>query len=233
MSKRSELRRIHKENIQLEAENNRLKDYYQSLEKEVEKTRMLHHDIRKHIEVLHTLMLSIEQESDTYHVIQDLTDKMNDIIPVTYVKHTVLNAVITNKMQVCINNKIKFQPEIHNFSTVAMKDCDVVVLFSNLLDNAIEECLRLPKDAQKRIELKSGVHANNTILLCRNTTNKSKSHFQNTHIKTEKNDDFAHGLGLQILEELLESYDATLSITIEEGMFQSSILFPNKEGVSC
>ncbi len=224
MLQRIRMRRIRKENEKLESENAKLKEHYDTLLKQVQETRKLHHDIRKHRDVLHVMIEEMNRENEIYNSAQELEMKMEAMLPMTYANHTVLNAVIVNKVQECKALDVDIQVEIHAFEEVEMKDSDIVVLFANLLNNAIEECQRLEETIERKIELKCRKKAGNVILICSNTTGKKE--FTPKNVETEKEDTFIHGLGLKILEEMLETYGANVEITIQDGVFQSIIMLP-------
>ncbi len=224
MLQRIRMRRIRKENEKLESENAKLKEHYDTLLKQVQETRKLHHDIRKHRDVLHVMIEEMNRENEIYNSAQELEMKMEAMLPMTYANHTVLNAVIVNKVQECRALDVDIQVEIHAFEEVEMKDSDIVVLFANLLNNAIEECQRLEETIERKIELKCRKKAGNVILICSNTTGKKE--FTPKNVETEKEDTFIHGLGLKILEEMLETYGANVEITIQDGVFQSIIMLP-------
>lgn len=221
------MRRVRKENEKLEQENAKLKEHYNTLLQQVQETRKLHHDIRKHRDVLHVMIEELDQETKMYNSAQALEMKMEAMLPTTYANHTVLNAVIVNKVQDCRELGIDIQVEIHGFEEVEMKDSDIVVLFANLLNNAIEECQRLEETIEKKIELKCRKKAGNVILICSNSTGKKE--FTPKKVETEKEDTFIHGLGLKILEEMLETYGANVEINIQDGVFQNIIMLPVRE----
>lgn len=220
-------KQLQKENKILQEKNNQLKGYYRSLEEQVTNTRKIHHDIRKHMDILHTLINNIDKDNNIHTSFQNLSDKIEHTTSLVYVDHPVLNAIISNKSQLCKEHNIIFHVEIHNFSHAYMKDSDLVILFSNLLDNAIEECLRLDSNSKPKINLKCGKYANNIILICQNSTNKISVDTK-IPIPTEKSDTFTHGLGRSIIKEMLEDYQGSFETTITNGYFQSTILLPER-----
>lgn len=221
-------RQLQKENKLLQEKNAQLKKYYLSLEEQVLSTRKVHHDIRKHMDILHLLIDNIDKDNNIHKSFQQLTEKVEHVSPLVYVSLPVLNAIISNKAQICKEHNIVFNIEIHNFSHDYMKDSDLVILFSNLLDNAIEECLRLDRIAipSPTIELKCGKYAGNIILISQNTTNKTE--ISSAKLKTEKADTFIHGLGLSIIEEMLDDYQGSIDTNIIDGYFRNTILLPER-----
>ena len=74
-------------------------------------------------------------------------DKLTEILidgrEVIDVNNTVLNVVLNQKYRLAKSKDIALYFQVNDLSGLWMKEQDVVILLSNLLDNAIEACEKL------------------------------------------------------------------------------------------
>ena len=213
-----------KENQQLRYENSVMKEYYDTLENQMEMIRKFHHDINKHRDVLNEMSVKMETpELETYSY--QLEKVYREVKPVIYCSNPIVNAVMINKSHQCEEKGIKFDIDMMGFKAEKVREIDLVALLSNLLDNAIEECQRLGDGVEKIIDIHGWRVRNNVFLEVRNTTYKKKldaSTFQT------KKDPGLHGVGMRIIKEIINIYEGTMDVTVEEGMIEILIQIPNE-----
>mgnify|MGYP002854977479 CR=1 FL=1 len=104
-----------------------------------------------------------------------------------------------------------------------MDDIDVSVIMSNLLDNAIEECLRI--DGKRYISLRMTSLGNDSMLIMKNpivTSLKSKGR---GFISSKDMNAKKEGIGITNVIEAAEKYGADCEFKEENGEFVASILF--------
>ena len=96
---------------------------------------------------------------------------------------------------------------------------DMVVLLSNLLDNAIEAC-NSSGSSETHISLILKTSKGFLSILVRNSKNP-QTKFSHT---TTKKDSFNHGLGLSIVEDICHKYDGSWQWNDCGNVFESIIL---------
>ena len=114
-----------------------LSEYYQTLLKQNENQRILIHDIKSHLYSISLLNEQNEHEKiDTY--IQQLTQSPALGSTAHICDNKLLNLILYQYQQQCIEKKIDFQSDIRNSVIDSMEENDITSLFCNLLDNAVE-----------------------------------------------------------------------------------------------
>ena len=212
------------ENKNLRYENSVMKEYYDTLENQVDVVRKFHHDINKHMDVLNEMV--DKTETSEFKVYSDQLEELyQDVKPVTYCSNSIVNAVLVNKMHQCEEKHIKFMIDMMDFESQKMKEIDLVALLSNLLDNAIEECERVQRESEKIISIHGWRIRNNLFLEVKNTTEKKQ--IDQSTFKTKK-DPRSHGVGMKIIKEIIETYDGMTEIQIENAEIEIFIQIPNK-----
>lgn len=96
-----------------------------------------------------------------------------------------------------INGSLKNDLEIN--------EADLCSLISNMIDNAIQE-LRRNDSLEKKVEFIVLEKGNSVLFGVRNALFKKKS------LDTEKEDGINHGLGLQIIKNIVEKYNGNIDI---------------------
>ena len=114
--------------------------------------------------------------------------------------------------------------KINDLSSLNISDEDVVVIMSNLLNNAIEACEKCRGD--KIIKLKIVIEDNNAIISVKNTYENAVI-YENGEIQTTKIlDTDEHGIGIKNIAETIRKYGGSYVIQNDEREFYFSIMIP-------
>lgn len=102
-----------------------------------------------------------------------------------------------------------------------INDVDLCILFSNLLDNAIEACAHI--SGSKTIHINFKNHNETWVLTIDNPVEKNVDIINNT-IPTSKEEKDQHGLGLQNINQIVKKYNGTINMTCTNLIFTSTIM---------
>lgn len=105
--------------------------------------------------------------------------------------------------------------QVNDLSSISYQTDELVVLLSNLLDNAIEACLRL--DGHREI-LCSILKEDSVYISIRNTSNPVV--IVNNEIPTSKSEVTEHGFGIPAVKYILEQQNAEYTFAYKDGWFQ-------------
>ena len=89
--------RIKKENQMLSIENAVMKEYYNTLDYQLERTRKFRHDIEKHMNVLKEMIASNEISDGLMNYASQIEQQYNSLQTIDYCGNPVVNAVLLNK----------------------------------------------------------------------------------------------------------------------------------------
>lgn len=118
----------------------------------------------------------------------------------------VVNVMLNYKENRCLEQGIKTRWSINIPPYEAVKKVDIVELLGNLIDNAIEACIRMP-DGDKFIKIDTYFRANFWILKIENSKREDEKPVK-TKFKTQKNGE--HGQGMRIIKLIINRYDGLL-----------------------
>lgn len=128
--------------------------------------------------------------------------------------HPILDAILNQKYQWASEQEIEMQFQINDLSCITIGIDELVVLFSNLLDNAIEACMRLPTQRIIQCNILCG---EDLYISIRNTTPPVT--IVNGMIETSKEPALEHGFGLSGIRHILAKLNAEYAYHYQDGWF--------------
>lgn len=196
-------------NIQLES--------YRALEKSYRDQRAAAHDFSHHVNTIHTLLERGEQDALLDYVNQ-LQETQTTRIFTVYSHHPIIDAILNQKHQAAQEKGIDMQVTVNDLSGIRLPLDHLVVLLSNLLDNAIEGC---SDDKQIRMSF----IAEDTIFLSIDNT-AAPVNIVDGQIRTTKGDPQQHGFGLNNVKMILNALHAEYTIDYQDGWFHFAAEIP-------
>lgn len=184
-----------------------------SLEQNYRVQRKSAHEFEHHLQVLRDLL-----EQNETDAARDYLDRLrkNRSICVYNVNshHPVMDVILNQKYQTARENEIKMQIKVNDLSAVDIPTDSLVVVMTNLLDNAIEACRRL--DGYREIFC-SILYDDGLYISIRNTS--TPVDVVDGKIPTSKTDSLSHGFGLLSVSYVLDELGAEYTFGYDEGWF--------------
>ncbi|MBR2274711.1 MAG: GHKL domain-containing protein [Lachnospiraceae bacterium] len=112
---------------------------------------------------------------------------------------------------------------IEEIPALTLEDEDIVVLFGNLLENAVHECVRLRDRGIKDVAIKVKMTDKNGKVLfsVRNPVCERVEIKENRVIREPES---GHGIGLGNVREVVEKYGGNLEISCDEKDFLAVVM---------
>lgn len=184
--------------------------------------RKLTHDFNNHLAALQTLAQAGETaQLEAY--LQHLCQNALQNSPAISCGSPIVDAVLNQKYAEACRLDIPMELQIDRVDLLPMEPEDMVVLLSNLLDNALEACQKIGSQ-KKSIRLKLSVDVETALLAVANTV-KEPVVIQNNQIRTTKPDPLGHGYGLRNIQSVLQKYGYSYTLSYEDGWFRFSTVF--------
>lgn len=214
-----------KTSLILEQRQNQI-ETYESMELSYNLQKRKVHEFKNHLDCIQGLLQENKEREALAYIskINNLTEQhmnyFNTLNPVA-------DVVINQKYQQAQANGITMVTVLDELNEIPMKDKDLVVLLSNLLNNAIEACQNL--EIEKRmIKFKFKQDREQIIISVRNPINEPITLIDN-RVNTTKTNKKEHGIGFYNIEEVIDKYhgDGTCSSTQDE--FSYTIIFDKEQ----
>lgn len=193
---------------------------YQYLESDLKLYRQHRHDMKNHLTVIYELV-----QSENYN---DLKDYTKSYIDQTSTQLRQINTGV-DELDVLIYSKVDYaksnniNTDFHCLTELTAHShtvIDVVSIFSNLLDNAIEANKKILDYSERTLSISIADDQLDYVFVITNaflSTHDAKR-FTETGFTT-KSDVVHHGLGTGIIEKLVSKYSGHVNIDVLDGKF--------------
>ena len=191
-----------------------------ALEKSYRAQRAATHEFQNQLAILGNL-LEQKQYPEAEDYLKQLQSSQSTRVLSVNTHHPIMDAILNQKYQQAKESGIDIQLQVNDLSCVSMETDAMVVLFSNLLDNAIEACQRLPDIRAIRCSI---LATDELYVSIRNTS--APVTIVNGMIPTSKASRVEHGFGLISIRRILEGRNAEYSFQYQDGWFQFAAEIP-------
>lgn len=196
---------------------------YKDLQKKYNQMCKISHDINRHISSLKTLIeISDNEKADVYF--SELIAETKILFPAIKNQNLILEILLNITSEKCNEKNIEFTLDIEDFLMGFMSDMDMTIIFSNLLDNAVEACLDIP-ESQRMIKLIIKAQMGLIVIKVINSCCALDRFEEKPYHSTKKNH---QGIGLSNVRNIVEKYDGIMNVKYEDNKFNILISFTNK-----
>lgn len=194
-----------------------------ALEKNYRAQRKSVHEHKHQLQTIHDLLESGQEQSALAYVKQLQGMQTTRILAINS-HHPIIDAILNHKYQLAKDQQIDVRVQVNDLSAVTLGADSLVVLLTNLWDNAIEACGRLPDNRA----IQCNLVAKDTLFLSISNTSLSVTITDNK-IPTTKDPKHDHGFGLVRIQHILDQFGAEYTFTYEDGWFQFVAEIPLNE----
>lgn len=187
------------------------------LQKEyVRRTRQQLHESRHRLTLIrHYAEKGEHHKLMTY--LDSLMPKISQGAPAEYTGNSLVDAILGIQFSLGETSGIYVEYDCATLpSQLPLSDDDITSVLMNVLNNAIEGCLRIAEPEERWVSFKLGME-DGLVLECRNSA------VPDTGQRTSKKDREAHGYGLSILKSIARRCNGELNIHHSEDTFELRI----------
>lgn len=200
---------------------------YQEMSMDYEGQKRLLHDYNNQIRCIQGLL-----EGRKYQEAKDYADKligfMEENMEVIDVRNTILNVVLNQKYRTARSENISMIFQVNDLNNLWIDDTDLVIIMSNLLDNAIEACRKLKDHRVIRIKI---VREKEQFVLSVQNPAADLVEIKEDGIVTSKSDKKNHGVGLKNVQMVLEKYKGFGNMHEQDGWFYYTAIVPRRDEI--
>lgn len=196
---------------------------YENMIQAQEKLRYVYHDLKNHM----ICMKSYDTKEEIISYINNLEFQINDFENLRNTGNKTLDIILNDKIHLCKKYNIEFKDSINISKLNFIKENDICAIFANALDNAIQACININDEIEKRIEVKA-TYINGFAVIKFINTKINDIKFTGDRIKTSKEDNKIHGIGLASIKYIVNKYDGEVIVNYSENEFILKIMIPIK-----
>ncbi len=191
-------------------------EYYRQMLKVNENHNILIHDITKHLNAIAILNEKNEREKIKAYINQlfassDLKkrNRLSD--------NPLLNIILNQYQAICEEKHITFLADIRSEVLKFVTDNDLITIFCNLLDNAVEASWTIPNAIIECSVFRRENTAFTVIMIvnsCRCNPIKG-----NHELVTKKENKYVHGFGMKSIERAIKEYDGEMTYYYDDNKY--------------
>ena len=167
--------------------------------------------------------LAKKQDDAALRTVLSALDTQYESMPrMVFCDNVIVNAVLTQRLRRMEQDSIHFTYQIRIPEQIGIQDSDLMCLFSNIMDNAIEACEDLPENWQCWIRLHATLRSGLLLLTCENSAQPSAEN----PLASSKQDTEAHGFGISIIRDICRRYQSEPEIKVSSDRFYVGISLP-------
>lgn len=173
------------------------------------------HDFQNQLLVIYGL---VKEQAPKEEILAYIKRLQNVELPGTMMvktHRTVVDIILNQKYAIAESREIRLLSQLDDLSAFPLPDDALIIVLSNLIDNAIEACSKIENVDERFISLKMKVEQMAAFLYIENPT-KEPVHIVNNRIVTTKKNPLEHGYGLQNIASVLEQNHAVYLLNYNE-----------------
>lgn len=208
----------------------RMETQFMFQEKKYEQTSMsfksisgILHDTNKHLVYLRECVIQNDYK-EAIEYIDKAINNLGDSYKRINTGHLVIDALVSNAYNNAEIKNIKFKTDIKiDKSKINIERYDLSVVLGNLLDNAIEACIKISNIDDRFITV--NIFTNETALII-NILNSAVGKNLFVKFKSDKSNKIIHGYGLSNVNLIAEKYGGSFIAERKESKFEATIVLP-------
>lgn len=196
---------------------------YHSISENLDKQRKRTHEYKNQLAAISALAAQGDYQKLRAYI-EKIETTLQYRMDAVDANHVIVNAILNTKYREAINKGIVFVLRVNDLSGLKLAEEDIVIILSNLLNNALEACEHC---LERRIKLKFVLENGQAVISVKNSM-AVEPVVENGKVLTSKTKDAQeHGMGIQNVVEVVEKYGGRYMVDYGNGEFQFSILIPN------
>lgn len=172
--------------------------------------------MRHHVQTLHSLLNAQEVERAEEYI-ENLIQETGQFAETAYSENIVGNSIVGIRLNQSKKEGIAVQSHIHVPASLEVADVDLNSLLSNMLENAIEACMRMEDRTGAYINLEIRKKQRFLLVECENSVDRRET--LDAVRATEKDDPKEHGFGLKVMRAVAKKYASIIQIKREPDRF--------------
>ena len=180
------------------------------------------HDYHNHIQTMKA-HLAMSQTAELADYLGRLDTDLRTVDTVLKTGNVMVDAILNSKLSLARAKEIRIHAKAAVPSSLSVSEIDLIVVLGNLLDNAMEACMRIPEAERRFIRVYIGTLKQQLYISVSNAAGEELRRFGQTY-KSEKGG--SHGFGLLRVDRIADKYGGYVNRQNEPGVFATEIMLP-------
>lgn len=202
-------------------QNDLVDRHYDEVETMYRKMRGWRHDYHNHIQTLKAYM-DMERYEDADEYLDRLDEDLSTVDTVLKTGNVMVDAILNSKLTLIKEKNIQVDATAMVPQDIEVSGIDLSVIIGNLLDNAMEACMKLP-ESERFIRIYIDIVKKQFYI---SVTNSMAGKAKRGGIGFLSDKKGSHGFGLLRIDSIVAKYHGYLNRQTENGVFATEIMLP-------
>ena len=181
------------------------------------------HDYHNHIQAMKA-HIALGQFTETDEYLSKLDTDLTQVDTIIKTGNVMIDAILNSKISLAQSKEIAVNAKAIVPKNLTVQPVDLCVIIGNLLDNAIEACLKLPEDEKRFIRVYIGIHKEMLYISVSNTAGGEVKKVGRAYLTTKNA--ASHGFGLVRIDKIAEKYQGFVDRDHDDGVFATEVMLP-------
>lgn len=198
-----------------------LTKHYDEVENMYRQMRGWRHDYHNHIQAMLALT---DRPEELRQYLWELNSDLTAVDTVLKTGNVMVDAILNSKLSLIKTKGITVNAKATVPATLGVSDVDLCAIIGNLLDNAMEACLRQEEAEARFIRVYIGTLKRQLYISVTNSAAGHAKRLGRSYLSSKSGG--SHGFGLQRIDTLAEKYGGYVNRQSEEGAFATEVMLP-------
>ncbi len=202
--------------------------HYDEVDIMYRKMRGWRHDYHNHIQTLKAYM-ELEQYDEVKKYMDMLEEDLSAVDTMLRTGNVMVDAILNSKLTLIRERGITVSATAIVPQDISVSGVDLSVLLGNLLDNAIEACMQVPKEEQRFIRIYIDIVKKQLYICVTNSmvgrAQKTAGIFRTTK-ESSGSSEKVHGFGLISIDRIVSKYNGYVNRQTENNVFATEVMLP-------
>lgn len=214
--------RMEQELARLKAEQAELLERdYQALNQSYGANARLFHDVHRHLETLHRLLIQ-KKYGKAVEYLDDLQGPVRELAETVYTGDEAVDYLLNSRVSMAAGEEISLDLQVEFPRRTNLRSGDLCAILGNLLDNALEAAGKVADPKERKVTLVIRRIHRMLVIKVENTFTEVRKG-DDGELKTTKTDGGLHGWGLKSVRVAAEKYEGTLQTACEGNRFRAVV----------
>ncbi len=209
-----------------------LQKHCEEVENMYRQTRGWRHDYHNHIQTMKAY-LTMGETDRLGDYLDRLDEDLTTVDTVVKTGNVMIDAVLNSKISLARHKRIAVEAKAIVPDRLDISEIDLSLVIGNLMDNAMEACLRIEDESRRFIRVYIDTIKGQLYIYVMNAVDgrvkkKLEENQQIRYLSTKA--DRTHGFGLMRIDRVVERYKGYIDRQDEENVFATEILLPLVHG---
>ena len=197
---------------------------YRSLEEKIRLQRSISHDYKNHLSYIQA-MLDRGDYNGISQYLKKINGEVDHDLDIIDTNNPIINTVVNTKYYEAKHIGAVIVCKINDLSGIQLEETDIILLLSNLFNNAVEAIEHCRKEKILRFKIVS--ENGNLILSMQNSYEGVLRKRGETYVSTKMQNKELHGIGIKNIIRIVDKYHGMYQFNHNDKEFHVIIIIPN------